>query len=128
MHSSRLRLCGSRENTFCKEYQECLRYGRVLQLSQELDERLPKRWHDIGGVVCGQATNEGHGSYSILEDLVVYSNEQRAQVLGLGEMLIEVFMQRRQYGLSDAGVCVMVSTTTLRIRCVLTYQNLQWKQ
>ena len=76
----------------------------------------------------GQATNEGHSSHPILEDLVIHGDKQRAHVLGLSEMLIEAFMQRRQYGLSDTGVCLEVSTAMLQMHHAFTYQDLQWRR
>ncbi len=95
MHSSRLRLRGSVSNSaHTGEEERCVRDCRVLELSQELDQSLPQRGHDICRVVHSQATNEGHGRDAVLEDFVVDSDEERPDILGLRKMLVETLMQR----------------------------------
>jgi hypothetical protein len=57
--------------------------GRVLELGNEVDERLSQRRHDVGRVVVRQASDNANGELPDLELFVVERNKQAANVLCL---------------------------------------------
>ena len=77
----------------------------VLEFSKELNERFPQRRHHKRGVVHRKTTDETYSNDAVLEYLIVDCNEQRADVLGLRQVLVEPFMQGRQHRLSDLSLC-----------------------
>ena len=64
-------------------------HDRVLEVRQQLDERLAQGRHDVGRVVDGQAPDDGDGELADRKDLVVQRNEERAHVLGLAQVVVK---------------------------------------
>lgn len=77
---------------------------RKLEIRNHLDKDFAKRRHDISRVLECEPTNDLDSQLSIAEDGVVEGNEDRADVLRLREMAIELFRQLEEDRLSDASV------------------------
>lgn len=80
------------------------RDGGILQLCEKLNEGLAERWHDICGVVLGETADQAHSDDAVVEDLVIEGYEDGADILGLREMLVESFVQRREHRFADSRV------------------------
>lgn len=91
VHSSLPRLYKPSEESPTSHGQH-LRDSRVLQFSEELYQSLPKRWHDVGRIVHGEASDQRDSGDSVLKNLIVYCNEEHTNVLCLSQMLVEAFV------------------------------------
>lgn len=60
-----------------------LHSGGILEFRDEIDERLSQRWHNVGGVVLRQPSDDTDCKFSIVEDFVVQSDEQASNVFRL---------------------------------------------
>ena len=87
------------------------RYVRVLELGQELDERLPERGHHVSWVHQREPADYGDGGLSNGEDLIVERQEQGSDVLGLGEMAVEPRVKRQQHRAPNLGLSSGQSAT-----------------
>ena len=69
-------------------------HDRVLEIRQQLDQRLAQGRHDVGRVVDGQAPDDGDGELADRKDLVVQRDEESAHVLGLAQVVVETGIER----------------------------------
>ncbi len=82
--------------------------GGVFELGEELDERLAERGHDVGRVVLGETADDDDGHLAHVELFVVERNEERAHVLGLCEVAVELLLCAKlaEHGPSELGIRV----------------------
>lgn len=102
MQSSRLRL-GEGELGKVRKM-KYVRDSGILQLCEELYEGLAEGWHDVCGVVLRETANQADGGNAVLKDLVVEGYKNGADILGLCEVFVEAFVQRREHSLADGRV------------------------
>jgi hypothetical protein len=74
---------------------------RVLQLRQQLDERLPQTWHNVGRVDGRETTDDLDGDLANDVNLVVESDEEGADAFGLGEVTVELRVEVGDGELTD---------------------------
>lgn len=79
--------------------------SRVLELGEQLNERLAKGGHDIGGVEARESSNNLDGNLANRVDLVVEGNEERTNALSLREMSVELGVEAGDGCLSDSRIC-----------------------
>ena len=69
------------------------REARILEISQELNQRLAKRRHDVSGIMRNQSSKNRNSQVSNGEDLIVDRHDEGSNVLRLRQVMVETVIE-----------------------------------
>ncbi len=78
----------------------------MLQLYKQLNQRLAQARHDVRRVENRQAAQCADGQLANLKVLVVERDKERAEILRLGQVVVEAVVERLQHRQTHIGVAV----------------------
>jgi hypothetical protein len=78
----------------------------MLQLDEQLNQRLAQARHDVRRIENRQAAQRADGQLADLKVLVVERDKERAEILRLGQVVVEAVVERLQHRQTHIGVAV----------------------
>lgn len=80
------------------------RIGRILQLSDNIDQTLSQMRHHISRVMVCQSPNDRDGPFTITKHFIVESDKETSDIGSLSEMAIKLVFKVIKYRPADSSI------------------------